>query len=73
MTPSPRFVSGSGPVCVGIDHRVVSFVCSQMKTRAESLDADLDALMAAFSEISRLSAEVAIERPDMQRDRSRER
>ncbi|KAJ7761926.1 Vps51/Vps67-domain-containing protein [Mycena maculata] len=32
-----------------------------MKTRAESLDADLDLLRVAFSEISRLSAEVAIE------------
>jgi hypothetical protein len=35
----------------------------QMKLRAESLDGDLDALKAAFSEISRLSAEVATERP----------
>ncbi|KIJ66928.1 hypothetical protein HYDPIDRAFT_150025 [Hydnomerulius pinastri MD-312] len=33
-----------------------------MKTRAESLDADLDLLKAAFSEISRLSTEVSIER-----------
>jgi vacuolar protein sorting-associated protein 51 len=33
-----------------------------MKTRAESLDADLDLLKVAFSEISRLSAEVSIER-----------
>ncbi|KAI0346167.1 hypothetical protein BDW22DRAFT_1303856, partial [Trametopsis cervina] len=32
-----------------------------MKTRAENLDADMDLLKAAFSEISRLSAEVAIE------------
>ncbi|KZT22051.1 hypothetical protein NEOLEDRAFT_1138609 [Neolentinus lepideus HHB14362 ss-1] len=32
-----------------------------MKTRAESLDADLDLLRAAFSEISRLGAEVAVE------------
>ncbi|EUC62767.1 fat-free-like protein [Rhizoctonia solani AG-3 Rhs1AP] len=32
-----------------------------MKTRAESLDADLDKLMTAFSEISRLSAEVSVE------------
>jgi len=32
-----------------------------MKTRAESLDSDLDLLRAAFSEISRLSAEVSIE------------
>ncbi|KAG9092200.1 hypothetical protein FS749_015915 [Ceratobasidium sp. UAMH 11750] len=32
-----------------------------MKTRAESLDVDLDKLMSAFSEISRLSAEVAVE------------
>lgn len=33
-----------------------------MKVRAESLDADLDLLREAFSEISRLGAEVAIER-----------
>jgi vacuolar protein sorting-associated protein 51 len=33
-----------------------------MKTRAESLDADLDALRTAFSEISRLSAEVSVEK-----------
>jgi len=33
-----------------------------VKTRAESLDADLDLLKAAFSEISRLGAEVALER-----------
>ncbi|KAJ7455318.1 Vps51/Vps67-domain-containing protein [Mycena galericulata] len=32
-----------------------------MKTRAESLDTDLDLLRIAFSEISRLSTEVAIE------------
>ncbi|KAH9945366.1 Vps51/Vps67-domain-containing protein [Epithele typhae] len=32
-----------------------------MKSRAENLDADLDLLRAAFSEISRLSAEIAIE------------
>lgn len=32
-----------------------------MKTRAESLDVDLDKLMSAFSEISRLSAQVAVE------------
>ncbi|KAK7050847.1 hypothetical protein VNI00_004958 [Paramarasmius palmivorus] len=32
-----------------------------MKTRAESLDADLDLLKAAFSEISRLANEVALE------------
>ncbi|KAL1666907.1 Vps51/Vps67-domain-containing protein [Schizophyllum commune] len=32
-----------------------------MKTRAEGLDADLDLLKVAFSEISRLGAEVAIE------------
>jgi hypothetical protein len=32
-----------------------------MKTRAESLDADLDKLKAAFSEISRLSAQVTFE------------
>ncbi|TFK40160.1 Vps51/Vps67-domain-containing protein [Crucibulum laeve] len=32
-----------------------------MKTRAESLDADLDLLKAAFSEISRLAAEVSTE------------
>jgi hypothetical protein len=34
---------------------------SQVKERAESLDVDLDLLMAAFSEISRLSTEVAVE------------
>ncbi|KAJ7678956.1 Vps51/Vps67-domain-containing protein, partial [Mycena polygramma] len=32
-----------------------------MKTRAESLDTDLDLLRVAFSEITRLGAEVAIE------------
>ncbi|EKM58229.1 uncharacterized protein PHACADRAFT_252401 [Phanerochaete carnosa HHB-10118-sp] len=32
-----------------------------MKARAENLDAEMDLLKAAFSEISRLSAEVAIE------------
>ncbi|KAJ3491773.1 hypothetical protein NLI96_g475 [Meripilus lineatus] len=32
-----------------------------MKARAEKLDADMDLLKAAFSEISRLSAEVSIE------------
>ncbi|KAG5646956.1 hypothetical protein DXG03_001679 [Asterophora parasitica] len=32
-----------------------------MKTRAESLDADLDLLKVAFSEISRIASEVAIE------------
>ncbi|KAG6862523.1 hypothetical protein C0995_000071 [Termitomyces sp. Mi166 len=32
-----------------------------MKTRAESLDADLDLLKVAFSEISRISSEVAVE------------
>lgn len=33
----------------------------QMKTRAEGLDVDLDLLRAAFSEISRLTAEVSLE------------
>jgi hypothetical protein len=33
----------------------------QMKSRAESLDSDLDLLRAAFSEISRLAAEVSAE------------
>jgi vacuolar protein sorting-associated protein 51 len=32
-----------------------------MKTMAEGVDADLDKLRAAFSEISRLGAEVAVE------------
>ena len=32
-----------------------------MKTRAEGLDTDLELLREAFSEISRLGAEVAIE------------
>jgi len=35
---------------------------SVVKKRAESLDADLDSLKAAFSEISRLAAEVSVER-----------
>ncbi|PFH53174.1 hypothetical protein AMATHDRAFT_73712 [Amanita thiersii Skay4041] len=35
-----------------------------MKSRAESLDADLDLLKAAFSEISRLSSEIIIEQRD---------
>lgn len=35
-----------------------------MKTRADGLDADLDLLREAFSEISRLGAEVAIEQTD---------
>lgn len=35
-----------------------------MKTRAESLDGDLDLLRAAFSEISRLTAEVSMEHHD---------
>jgi len=35
-----------------------------MKTRAESLDGDLDLLRAAFSEISRLTAEVSMEQHD---------
>jgi len=34
---------------------------ASMKSRAESLDADLDLLKIAFSEISRLGAEVAME------------
>lgn len=34
----------------------------QMKSRAESLDADLDSLKVAFSELSRLAAEVSTER-----------
>lgn len=33
----------------------------QIKDRAESLEVDLDSLKAAFSEISRLSSEIAIE------------
>ena len=33
---------------------------TQMKSRAESLDADLDKLKVAFSEISRLASEVAV-------------
>lgn len=32
-----------------------------MKNRAESLDADLDLLRGAFSEISRLGADIAVE------------
>ncbi|KAG6900607.1 hypothetical protein C0993_007830 [Termitomyces sp. T159_Od127] len=37
-----------------------------MKTRAESLDADLDLLKVAFSEISRISSEVAIETSEVE-------
>jgi hypothetical protein len=44
-----------------LNHRNIFLIRSQMKTRAESLDADLDLLRVAFSEISRLGAEVAIE------------
>jgi hypothetical protein len=33
---------------------------TQMKSRAESLDADLERLKVAFSEISRLASEVAV-------------
>ncbi|KAG6910825.1 hypothetical protein DXG01_007140 [Tephrocybe rancida] len=40
------------------------YLASLMKTRAESLDADLDLLKVAFSEISRISSEVAIEAPE---------
>jgi len=40
-----------------------------MKTRAEGLDADLDMLRAAFSEISRLVTDVSTERqPKSQAD-----
>ena len=41
-----------------------------MKTRAESLDGDLDLLRAAFSEISRLAAEVTTEDSASHRDNS---
>jgi len=41
--------------------RLFSLTSLQMKTRAENLDADLDLLKVAFSEISRLGAEVAME------------
>jgi hypothetical protein len=40
----------------GISHPFAT----QMKSRAESLDADLDKLKVAFSEISRLASEVAV-------------
>ncbi|PPQ90802.1 hypothetical protein CVT25_012122 [Psilocybe cyanescens] len=43
---------------------------SAMKTRAESLDGDLDLLRAAFSEISRLTAEVSVEHPSTSRTKS---
>ncbi|KAG6845466.1 hypothetical protein H0H87_008826 [Tephrocybe sp. NHM501043] len=42
-----------------------------MKTRAESLDADLDLLKVAFSEISRISSEVAIEAPEAENSQAR--
>lgn len=41
-----------------------------MKTRAEGLDADLDLLKAAFSEISRLGAKVSIEEQPQHADDS---
>jgi len=41
-----------------------------MKTRAESLDGDLDLLRAAFSEISRLTAEVSVEHPGMRNEKN---
>ncbi|GLB40354.1 putative vps51/Vps67 [Lyophyllum shimeji] len=41
-----------------------------MKTRAESLDADLDLLKVAFSEISRISSELAIESTQTEHSRS---
>ncbi|KDR79007.1 hypothetical protein GALMADRAFT_244734 [Galerina marginata CBS 339.88] len=43
---------------------------SAMKTRAESLDGDLDLLRAAFSEISRLTAEVSVEHPSTSTEKS---
>ncbi|KAN0093003.1 Vps51/Vps67 domain containing protein [Tylopilus felleus] len=48
----------------GHHHELIaaSDTIATMKNRAESLDADLDSLKAAFSEISRLAAEVSIER-----------
>ncbi|TFK99420.1 Vps51/Vps67-domain-containing protein [Pterulicium gracile] len=39
-----------------------------MKTRADTLDGDLDLLRMAFSEISRLSAQVALENGDISED-----
>jgi vacuolar protein sorting-associated protein 51 len=42
-------------------HYIFTHFTLQVKSRAEGLDADLDLLKAAFSEISRLGAEVAIE------------
>ncbi|KAI0775315.1 Vps51/Vps67-domain-containing protein [Trametes elegans] len=41
-----------------------------MKSRAENLDADLDLLRAAFSEISRLSAKITVEHPSQAEDRT---
>lgn len=40
--------------------RISHPLVTQMKSRAESLDADLDKLKVAFSEISRLASEVAV-------------
>ena len=41
--------------------RLIALDVPQMKTRAEGLDADLDMLRAAFSEISRLVTDVSAE------------
>ncbi|KAF8627992.1 hypothetical protein AX15_004119 [Amanita polypyramis BW_CC] len=37
-----------------------------IKSRAETLDANLDSLKAAFSEISRLSSEITVEQADLE-------
>ncbi|KAI9567374.1 Vps51/Vps67-domain-containing protein [Boletus coccyginus] len=48
----------------GHHHELIaaSDTIAAMKNRAESLDADLDSLKVAFSELSRLAAEVSTER-----------
>lgn len=43
-----------------------------MKTRAESIDTDLEKLRTAFSEISRLNEELTMEHHGKETDSSRE-
>ena len=49
-----------GPGLQGRRGKNLTPIHSQMKSRAESLDADLDKLKVAFSEISRLASDVAV-------------
>ncbi|TFK49967.1 hypothetical protein OE88DRAFT_1613557, partial [Heliocybe sulcata] len=61
LTSEIRQLDGKRQALVYNHHHeliAASDTIAAMKTRAESLDADLDLLRAAFSEISRLGAEV---------------